>query len=167
VAALLERLAPRERALLGVAAGIVAAAAAAAGVHVVTDHVATFRARVAGRERELDDVRRLAAALRRQAPGEREETEDGGALLARLEAAASATVGRERIAGMTPVPATSAEGRAADRIALRVTGASLADVVRLLHTLETGPPPLALSRLELRKHPDEPTRFDAVVEVAP
>jgi hypothetical protein len=50
-------------------------------------------------------------------------------------------------------------------VALRIAGASLADVVRLLHGLESGSPRLAVARLELRKHPDDPTRFDATIEV--
>jgi hypothetical protein len=38
--------------------------------------------------------------------------------------------------------------------------------VGLLHALEAARPPLRAARLDLRRHPDEPGRFEATVEVA-
>ena len=64
------------------------------------------------------------------------------------------------------IPTASAGGGPDERVALRVTGALLAEVVRLLHALEAKPPPLGVVRLELRKPPDAPRRFDATIEVA-
>jgi hypothetical protein len=159
IASALERLSPRERRLAGAAVLALAAAAGLAGLGFVREDLATLRARVAGRERELAEVRRLAAALGREA-GSGPSAPGDAVLLTRLEAAAETAVGRERIASMTP-------GEGGEHVALRVTGASLPEVVRLLHALETGPPPLVVGRLELRKHPDDPARFDAVLEVGP
>ena len=70
------------------------------------------------------------------------------------------------LAAMTPAVAARDGGRREERVALRLAGASLAEVVRLLHVLETATTPLPVARLELRKHPDDPGRFDATVEVA-
>ena len=132
----------------------------------VRDDLATLGARVAGHERELAAVLRAAAALRRDGAPAAGEAADTPALLARLEAAATDAVGRERIASMTPTAGPVEDGLAEERVALAVRGASLADTVRLLHRLETADPPLHVARLELRKQPDDPAHFDATVEVA-
>jgi hypothetical protein len=47
-----------------------------------------------------------------------------------------------------------------------VSGASLAEVVSLLHGLEAGPVPLPVVRLELRKLPAAQAEFAATIEVA-
>lgn len=151
----------REQRLLAVAA--VGGALALAGAIVVSIHddLEALRVRVAGRERALHEVRRLAATLRRTAPA----SADGAAatpLLTRLEATVGGVVGRVRVAAMTPV---AAEG-SAPGVALRVGGATLAEVVGLLHACESQVPPLAVTRLALRKHPDDPARFEATLEVA-
>lgn len=165
LAAWLAGLSTRERTLLVAAAATVALTLATGGGLAVRDHLVALRARVAGEERELAAVRRAAAALRRDPAAAAGEPADATALLARLEAAAGDAVGRERIAGMTPTAGPVEDGLAEARVALAVRGASLADTVRLLHRLETAEPPLHVARLELRKHPDDPARFDATVEV--
>jgi len=165
VAARLAALSPRERALLAAAAGATALLVATLAALAVRDDLATLRARVAAHERELADVRRAAAVLRRDAALPAADA-DGASLLARLESAAGTIVGRERIASMTPAAGAVEDGVAEERVAVRVTGASLAETVRLVHALETASPPLHVARLELRKHPDDATRFDATVEVA-
>jgi hypothetical protein len=156
LSARLRALSPRERVLLFGAAAITAAVVALQLVGAIRDDLATLRARVAAHERELTEVRRAAAVLRRvpaAAPAE-------GGLLARVENVATGVVGRARIAEMTP--AGSSDG---DRLALRVTGATLVETVALLHGLESARPPLRVTRLELRKHPDDAARFDATAEV--
>jgi hypothetical protein len=166
LAAWLTRLSTRERTLLMGAAAAVGLMLATSGALAIRDHLVVLRARVAGQERELAAVRRAAAALRRDAETPADEATDATALLARLEAAAGAVVGREHIAGMTPTAGPVEDGLTEERVALSVRGASLADTVHLLHRLETAEPPLHVARLQLRKHPDEPARFDATVEVA-
>jgi hypothetical protein len=162
----LAHLSPREVRLL-LAAGALALGVTAIGtVLAVRDDLAALRARVAGRERELGEVRRLAAILRRHAPPSSPPAADGPSLIARLEAAAEATVGRERIAGMTPPAAQTTGVPGQTGMVLRVADASLSEVVRLLYALETGPPPLVVAHLELRKHTDDPTRFHVTAEVA-
>ncbi len=161
----LAALSTRERMLLAAAAAATTVVLAVLAAFAVGDDLATLRVRVSAHERELLDVRRAAAVLRRGAAVPAADG-DGASLLARLETAAGGIVGRERIASMTPAAGAVEDGLAEERVAVRVTGASLADTVRLLHTLETASPPLHVARLELRKHPDDATRFDATVEVA-
>ena len=159
----LARFAPRERRLLG-------AAAAVAGLVVVThlalsawDGAAALRSRVAGRERELAAVQGLAARLRNGiAPADAAEPP----LVTRLEQVATGTVGRERIADMTPGTEQLGAGVQEERVTLRVSGASLAEVVSLLHALEVGPVPLPVARLELRKLPATQAQFAATIEIA-
>jgi hypothetical protein len=161
----LAALSTRERVLLAAAAAATAVVLTALAALTVRDDLATLRMRVAAHERELLDVRHAAAVLRRGAAVPTADG-DGTSLLARLESAAGGIVGRERIASMTPAAGAVEDGLAEERVAVRVTGASLADTVRLLHTLEMASPPLHVARLELRKHPDDASRFDATVEVA-
>jgi hypothetical protein len=150
----------RERRLVAAAATLLALVAIASLLVAVHDDLARLRARVGGHERELAQVRRLAATL-----GTAPVAPDGGTLLTRVQTATDAAGLAERVAAMTPGPTS---GRPDDRegsLSVRVTGASLADTVRLLHELDadaTGP---AVSRLGLRKHPDDPRRFDLTLEV--
>ena len=164
-AAWLAGLSTRERALVVAAGGVTALVALASGAVALRDDLVTLRGRVAAHERELADVRRAAAALRRSGPPEPADA-GGKALVTRVEAAADGILGRERIASMTPAAGTVEDGLAEERVLVRVTGASLADTVRLLHVLDTASPPLHVTRLELRKHPDDAMRFDATIEVA-
>lgn len=155
----------RERALLAIAAGAAVALLALVGAFALRDDFATLHARVAAHERDLARARMLArrlAASRSATPAVAPDT--GGSLVAELQAAADAVVGRDRIAGMTPAAATTDDGVREERVVLRIAGAPLADCVRLLHGLEV--PGRRVARLELRKHPDEPARFDATIDVA-
>jgi hypothetical protein len=156
---------PRERVLLGLAAVTALGLALAAAALEVREDLRALSARVAGHERELAAVRRLAGALRRGAGAAPREEPEAPSLLSRLEAAAAETVGRERVTGMTPTLSALDDGTQEERIELRLSGATLAEVVRLLHALEAGNTPVPVVRLELRKLPDDATRFAATVEV--
>lgn len=158
----LGRLAPRERRLAAVAAGVGALVVAAHLALAVWSDLAALEARVAGRERELLAVQALAARLRRGvAPADAAEPP----LVTQLEQAATGTVGRARIAAMTPGTTPLGAGLEEERVTLRASGASLAEVVSLLHALEVGPVRLPVVRLELRKLA-APSEFAATVEVA-
>jgi hypothetical protein len=162
-AARLRDLSPRER-RLAMVAGITAAAVLVVVVGIaVRDDVAALRARVAAREQQLAEVRRLAAVLHRRA-APRAAAPDAPSLLARLEVIADGVVGRDRIASMTPASAPADAGLVEERVSLRVGDASLAETVGLLHALAAADPAVGVRRLELRKHPDDPRRFDATLE---
>lgn len=156
-------LSARERRLAALAGGVIAAVVALqAGLFVWRDTTA-LAARVAARERELVLVRGLVARLG-TAPAP--DAADEPPLLSRVEAVAVDTVGRERIVEMTPARQTLGTGVEEERLALRVQGAYLAEVVRLLHALETSGGSLAIARLELAKLPAAPSAFAATIEVA-
>ena len=151
----------RERTLLLAAAALTGMLLAGLAVLAVSED----RVRVAAHERELAAVQRLAATLRRDEPPAAVEDTGATSLLARLEATTDSVLGREHIASMTPAAGPVEDGLVEEHVALRVTDASLADTVRLLHALESGSPPLRVTSLTLRKHPDDPGRFEAAVEV--
>ena len=150
----------RERALLAAAAASAVVAALTIAALAVHDDVAALRRRVAGHERELAAVRVLA---RRLAAGRPARATSDASLLAEVQEAADRVVGHGRIASLTPASGPAADGVAEERVALRLNDAALAEVVGVLHALETA---AHVVRLDLRKHPDDPARFEATVEVA-
>jgi hypothetical protein len=150
----------RERRLVVLAAGVTIATLVAGAGLAVRDDLATLATRVAAHERELQQVRRLAAGV--GAPGR--APADGGALMTRLQSAAEAAALGDRVTGMTP-SADPERGGDAGRLAARLSGTSLAETVRLLHALDRDDPPLGVARLALRKHADDPQRFDVTLEI--
>ena len=109
LAAWLANLSPRERVLLVAAAVLTGLLGAAGIVKAVRDDLATLRARVAGHERELREVRRLALALGRGAGPTSDGTGEAASVIAMLEAAAESVVGRERL--VSDLPRGEAEPR--------------------------------------------------------
>jgi Type II secretion system (T2SS), protein M len=149
----------REQVLLLVAFAVLAVTVGLRATAAVQADLAALRRRVAVAEHDLRAVRGLAGRVGRGA-------EDGTpptALMPYLETVADATVGRERIAAMTPVMASGAEG---EQVSLRIVETSLENTVRLLHALESGSRLVRPTALHLIEHPSAPGVFDAVVEVA-
>jgi hypothetical protein len=153
----LARRTDRERRLVVVAAATTLVAFAASVGLWLRDDLASLAARVEAHERELAQVRRLAATVAAAGVG----TTDDGSLPGRVQAAADAAGLADRVAAMTPQAGPDAAG-----LAVRVSGASLDETVHLLHVLDHDGAPLAIARLGLRKHPDDPRRFDVTLEVA-
>ena len=150
----------REQRLLAAAALVSVVLVVVGTVAAAHDDLEALRARVAGHERTLTEVRRLAAILRRSAPSA--DGAPAAPVATRLETTAREVVGRERVAGISPVTADGGP----HAVALRVAGATLDEVVALLHACERQQPPLAVTRVALRKHPDDPAHLEATVEVA-
>jgi hypothetical protein len=150
----------RERRLVAAAGTLTVLAAVATLLTSVHDDLARLRARVDGHERDLAQVRRLAAAV-----GTPSVTADGTALLTRVQAATDAAGLTERVAAMTPGPAPGQSDDRDGSLSVRVAGASLSDTVRLLHELDADASGPRVARLALRKHPDDPRRFDLTLEV--
>jgi hypothetical protein len=146
----------RERRLVAAATMLVALMAVTRLLVTVHDDLARLRSRVGGHERELAQVRRLAATL-----GTAPVATSDGTLLTRVQTATDAAGLTERVATMTPGSPDDRDGS----LSVRVAGASLADTVRLLHELDAGATGPGVSRLGLRKHADDPRRFDLTLEV--
>ena len=152
----------RERRLVGAAAAVTAAVTAVGLAVAAWDDVVGLQERVAARERELAAVRRLAGTV----AGARPATGDDGALMTRVQSATDAARLGDRVAAMTPDTTTTADGAATPRLSVRVSGASLAETVQLLHALDDAAAPLDVARLALAKHPDDPRRFELTLDLA-
>jgi len=152
----------RERRLVGAAATVTAVVAVVALGLAAWDDVTALRERVAAREHELAAVRRLAGTV----AGARPATGDDGALMTRVQAATDAARLADRVAAMTPAPTAAADGVVTSRLSVRVSGASLAETVQLLHALDDGAAPLDVPRLTLTKHLDDPRRFELTLDLA-
>ena len=118
---------------------------------------AELRSRVERAERRLTAARVLAGRL--------EDVESASsnqirpALVSLVEAAIVGTVGAGPLArlerGPDPEDATEA----------RLVGVELADVIRVLAALEEPSQRLVVRDLDLRRHPDDPGRYDAALVV--
>jgi len=152
----------RERRLLGVAAAVTAVVTLAAVALAAWDDVTSLRQRVAAREHELAAVRRLAGTV----AGARAAGGDDRELMTRVQAATDAAQLGDRVAAMTPDTTSAADGSATARLSVRVSGASLAETVQLLHALDDAAAPLAVPRLTLTKHPDDSRRFELTLDLS-
>ena len=146
----------RERTLLRLTAAVCAVVLALRIGSAVVQDLAAIEARIAAQERDLAAVRRLSRQLVQQRAAA--TGGDERPLVTRIEATASAVVGHERIASMTPVVGGN-EG-----VALRLVNTSLGEVVRVLYGIEQAGD--RVDTLDLVKHPDDPGRFDATLEIA-
>jgi len=153
----LQRLSPRERAMVGVAA----AALVVIGLYAfiwepLTSGRERMESRISGKQRELEE----ALALRDQYHdldvqlqlGKRILMQEKNfPLLQHLEKTVQSVVPRERIASMNPESKTIAEVYREERVELRLNDITLAQLVELLHRIEKGTHPLRVTRLHIKK----------------
>lgn len=169
--ALVERLSPRERLLLGVgaAAGAVVLIWALAGA--LSEQRAALQAQIAASERDLAEMGRLRdryTQLRTERDGVRRKLERGGAdfsLFSHLEGVTRDVLSRERVAAMNPSTRTVGEDLQEDDVEMRLSGVSLREVVALLYRVEKTDLPLLVSRLQMKKRFDQPFVYDATLVV--
>lgn len=122
------------------------------------DHFRALEASIEARRHELGTVRRLAAEVEH---GRGATPVAAASWVAHVEAAATGIVGRERVAALSP--ATADDGQR--HINLRISDATLAEVVALLYALEGDGGAQRVARLELFTRPGTEARFDVVTEV--
>lgn len=171
VAALVERLSPRERVLLGV--GAVAAVLVLVWVvgGMLVDRRAMVQAQIAASERDLAEMARLRdryLQLKAENDAVRRKLERGGAefsLFSHLEGVTRDVLSRERIAAMNPSTRTVSEDLQEEDVEMRLSGVSLPDLVALLYKVEKSELPLLVSRVQMKKRYDQPFVYDATVVV--
>jgi hypothetical protein len=171
LAALVERLSPRERILLGVgaAAGVVVLIWALAGA--LSEQRAALQAQIAASERDLAEMGRLRdryVQLRTERDGVRRKLERGGAdfsLFSHLEGVTRDVLSRERVAAMNPSTRTVGDDLQEDDVEMRLSGVSLREIVALLYRVEKTDLPLLVSRLQMNKRFDQPFVYDATLVV--
>ena len=169
--ALVERLSPRERVLVGVgaAAGAIVLIWALAGA--LSEQRAALQAQIAASERDLAEMGRLRdryLQLRAERDGVRRKLDRGGAdfsLFAHLEGVTRDVLSSERVAAMNPSTRTVGEDLQEDDVEMRLSGVSLREVVALLYRVEKTDLPLLVSRLQMKKRFDQPFVYDATLVV--
>ncbi len=169
--ALVERLSPRERLLVGVgtAAGLVVLVWVLAGV--LAERRTMLRAQIVASERDVEEMARLRdryLQLKAENDAVRRKLEQGGAdfsLFSHLEGVTRETVSRDRIAAMNPSTRNVAEDLQQEDVEMRLSGVSLRELVALLYRVEKSELPLLVSRLQMKKRFDQPLVYDATLVV--
>lgn len=171
LAALLERLSPRERVLLGAGAaiGVVVLVWVLAGV--LAEQRGALHAQIAASERDVAEMARLRDRyLQLQAERDvvRRKLERGGAdfsLFSHLEGVTRDVLSRERVAAMNPSTRTVSEELQEEDVEMRLSGVSLRETVALLYRVEKRDLPLLVSRIQMKKRFDQPFVYDATLVV--
>lgn len=170
-AALIERLSPRERVLLGAGGAIGAAILVWALAGSLAERRTALKAQIAASERDVVEMTRLRdryALLRAERDLVRRKLERGGAdfsLFAHLEGVTRDVVSRDRIAAMNPSTRTVAEDLQEEDVEMRLSGVSLREVVGLMYRVEKTDLPLLVSRIQMKKRFDQPFVYDATLVV--
>ena len=170
-AALIERLSPRERVLVGAggAIGVVVLVWALAGV--LAERRTTLQAQIAASERDVAEMGRLRdhyLQLRADRDVVRRKLERGGAdfsLFSHLEGVTRDVLSRDRVAAMNPSTRTVAEDLQEEDVEMRLSGVSLREVVALLYRVEKADLPLLVSRLQMKKRFDQSFVYDATLVI--
>lgn len=170
-AALVERVSPRERVLVGAGSviGVVVMVWMLAGA--LAERRTTLQAQIAASERDVAEMVRLRdryLQLRGERDAVRRKLERGGAdfsLFSHLEGVTRDVVSRERIAAMNPSTRTVAEDLQEDDVEMRLSGVSLRELVALLYRVEKTDLPLLMSRVQMKKRFDQPFVYDATLVV--
>ena len=170
-AALIERLSPRERVLVGAggAIGVVVLVWALGGV--LAERRTTLQAQIAASERDVAEMGRLRdhyLQLRADRDVVHRKLERGGAdfsLFSHLEGVTRDVLSRDRVAAMNPSTRTVAEDLQEEDVEMRLSGVSLREVVALLYRVEKADLPLLVSRLQMKKRFDQPFVYDATLVI--
>jgi type II secretory pathway component PulM len=164
VSAVLARLSPRERHLVG-AAGVVLGGVLFYGLVVdpLWELHDRLQARVAAKERELKEVialRQTYRALRKEDDRTRLRSDTNVSPFAFLESLATGTVGREKVAAINPAGRETRNGVNQETIEVRLKGVSLRELVELLHKIESAGMSLRTVQLSIKKTYKDPYSFD-------
>lgn len=168
----LEGLEPRERMMLATAAAITLALVAWLGVwDPLTARLERLDRRIAAARRDRTEIARLLAKharlSRELAELERRAGSEGGtSLFAQLELMTVPLVGRERIQAMNPSTHPVGERFQEESVDLRLSGVTMADLVRLLYDVEDGRPPMSVSRLGFKRQYKDPALLDVTLVVS-
>jgi hypothetical protein len=169
--ALVERLSPRERVLLGMGAGAGLLVAVWAFAGFLAERRATLQAQIVASERDVGEMGRLRdryLQLKAEREVVRRKLDRGGtdfSLFSHLEGVTRDTLSRDRVAAMNPSTRTVAEDLQEEDVEMRLSGVSLRELVALLYRIEKTDLPLLVSRIQMKKRFDQPFVYDATLVV--
>jgi type II secretory pathway component PulM len=125
-----------------------------------------MRARVAAKERELGEVaalRRTYQTLRREADRVRATAGANVSVFALLEGLATSTIGRDKVASITPAGRETRDGLDQETIELTLSGVSLRELIEFLYKVDTAGTALRVVHLSVKKRYKDPFSFDVAV----
>lgn len=174
VARYFDRLAPRERLLL------VLAAVATVGILLYSfvweplqAHATQLSRRIAIREKELQEVQRqhdeyLELLRQLEAYGDISEVDPNFNLLGYLQGIVTGAISREKITSLNPTtrPKPEAPEFVEEMVEIKLAGVALPQIVDLFHRVEKGDHPLHFSRVSIKKRVNDPYAFDVQATVA-
>ncbi|GBD25718.1 hypothetical protein HRbin30_01042 [bacterium HR30] len=169
-----DRLAPRERLLLVVAA---VSTVLILGYAFVWDplqvNMEQLSRRIAIKEKELVELQRqreyyLELLRQLEAYGDISEVDPNFNLLGYLQGVVTAAVSREKIVSLNPTtrPKPEAPEFLEEMVEIKLTQVALPQIVELLHRVEKGDHPLHFSRVSIKKRVNDPYSFDVQAIVA-
>ncbi len=169
-----DRLAPRERLLLVVAA---VSTVLILGYTFIWDplqvNMEQLSRRIALKEKELVELQRereyyLELLRQLEAYGDISEVDPNFNLLGYLQGVVTAAVSRDKILSLNPStrPKPEAPEFLEEMVEIKLTQVALPQIVDLLHRVEKGDHPLHFSRVAIKKRPNDPYSFDVQAIVA-
>jgi len=168
-----QRLSPRERTLVGIAGGAVILIAL---YTLVFDPLVrageTVHKRIALKQKELveiqqmrdhylDLVRRFEASQAVLA-----KVQPNFSLFSHIESTVSQVVSRDHISSMNPATKVVGDTYREESVEFKLTGVSLEQLVDMAYRIEKGDQPLRVTRLQLKKKPNDPHSFDVTATVS-
>jgi len=167
------RLAPRERVLVTVAA---VATALIVLYSFVWDPLQTNRAqvlrRIATKEKDLAEIQRQRQAyltLMRRLEAHRGAISEGDPnfnLFAYVQGAIMQAVSRERVVSLNPATKSINPEYQEQQVEVKLQQVSLPQIVDMLHRIEKGEHPLRFSRLQVKKRRNDVYNFDVTATVS-
>ncbi len=168
---MLERLAPRERLLLGGAATVTLLVLLWLVASTLGERRQILAAQIAASERDLADMATLRdryVRLRAERDAIQRRLASGGAdfsLFSHLESVSREALSPDRVAAMNPSTRAVSDELQEEDVEMRLSAVCWRGVVTLLHRVEKTDLPLLVSRLQMKKRFDQPYVFDATLVV--
>ena len=169
--AMLERLSPRERLLVGAAATVTTLLVLWFVATSLGERRQLLAAQIAASERDLKELATLRdryTRLRTERDAVQRRLAAGGpefSLFSHLEGLTREVLSAERVAAMNPSTRTVSDDLQEEDVEMRLSAVSLRDVVSVLYRIEKTELPLLVSRLQMKKRYDQPYVFDATLTV--
>jgi type II secretory pathway component PulM len=168
---MLERLAPRERLLLGGAVTVTLLVLLWLVASTLGERRELLVAQIAASERDVADMTTLRdryVRLRAERDAIQRRLAAGGtdfSLFSHLEGVSREALSPEHVAAMNPSTRAVSDELQEEDVEMRLAAVSLRDVVTLLYRVEKTDLPLLVSRLQMKKRFDQPYVFDATLDV--
>ncbi len=165
------RLAPRERLLVEIAAGLVAVLLVGGFLYEVGAVQSGLESRIRAKESQLREIQGLRNAfleIRRatEAVTSHDPNRSTNWLYSALEPLVVKTVSRERLSKMAPSSKAIGDQYVEDSVEIVLSGITLQQATALLYEIESFPTPLRVSRLQMRKRANDPHQFEVTVAVS-